>query len=286
MAGTNPTKQAVTSAPPDQSAPAIDDGTLGPLFEKSPDAIFLIDGDKLVDCNPAAVEILCYPGKSELLAVSASHLSPPLQPDGRPSAVMSEMIAAAMQHGSHRFEWTARRANGSQLPVEVLLTIVPSENRQLLLTFWRDISRRRSAELNRFAAEEALLDQTEILTSILNNMGDAVIVADRNYKFLVFNRAAEQMFGTDAADAQADGWSRTYGLYLPDEVTPFPPEELPLARAIRGEEVHDADIFVKHEKAPKGLWTRVTGRPLRNAKGELSGGVIVCRDITERKKED
>jgi len=39
-------------------------------------------------------------------------------------------------------------------------------------------------------------------------------------------------------------------------------------------------MFVRHEKAPHGLWTRITGRPLRDANGELLGGVIVCRNLT------
>src|SRR5436190_5049281 len=45
---------------------------------------------------------------------------------------------------------------------------------------------RRTAELYR---------TNEILSSILSNMGDAVIVADKENNFLVFNPAAERMFG-------------------------------------------------------------------------------------------
>jgi PAS domain S-box-containing protein len=133
---------------------------------------------------------------------------------------------------------------------------------------------------------EIVLSQKEILTSILDHIGDAVIVADKNYKFVIFNPAAEHLFATDATETKADGWTRRYGLYLPDQVTPFPPDQLPLARAVRGESVDDIEIFVRHDKAPKGLWTRVSGRPLTDANGELAGGVIVCRDITESKKED
>jgi PAS domain S-box-containing protein len=117
-------------------------------------------------------------------------------------------------------------------------------------------------------------------------MGDAVIVADKHGNFLVFNPAAQRMFGQGAAQVASSEWSHHYGLYLPDKVTPFPPDQLPLTRSIRGEEVNNVEIFVRHDKAPQGLWTRVNGRPLRGPKGELSGGVIVCRDITEVKKEE
>ena len=45
-------------------------------------------------------------------------------------------------------------------------------------------------------------------------------------------------------------------------------------------------MFVRHEKAPHGLWTEINGRPLRGANGDVLGGVIVCRDITELKEEE
>jgi PAS domain S-box-containing protein len=140
--------------------------------------------------------------------------------------------------------------------------------------------------MERKRVEEKLSSTNEILQSILSSMGDAVIVADKNGNFLVFNPAAERMFGQGATQIASSEWSHQYGLYLPDKVTPFPPDQLPLTRSIRGEEVNNVEIFVRHKKAPQGLWTRVNGRPLRGPNGELSGGVIVCRDITEVKKEE
>ncbi len=131
-----------------------------------------------------------------------------------------------------------------------------------------------------------LAQVNEILESILSNMGDAVIVADRDEKFLAFNPAAQRMFGEGVTNATAADWSRRSGLYLADKVTLFPSEQTPLARAIRGEETNRVEIFVRHAQAPQGLWTRINGRPLREASGEIMGGVIVCRDITEAKEEE
>ena len=140
--------------------------------------------------------------------------------------------------------------------------------------------------MERKRAEEELSSTNEILQSILSSMADAVIVADKEGKLLVFNPAAERLFGKGATQTSSSEWSHQYGLYLPDRITPFPSDQLPLTRSIRGEEVNNVEIFVRHEKAPKGLWTRVNGRPLRGPNGELSGGVIVCRDITDVKKEE
>ena len=155
-----------------------------------------------------------------------------------------------------------------------------------LVTVISAIAAQLDLVMERKRAEEKLSSTNEILHSILSSMGDGVIVADRNGNFLVFNPEAERMFGRGAGHIAASEWSREYGLYLPDRVTPFPPDQLPLARSIRGEEVNNVEIFVRHAKAPKGLWTRINGRPLRGPNGELEGGVIVCRDITETKKEE
>ena len=69
------------------------------------------------------------------------------------------------------------------------------------------------------------------------------------------------MFGKGAMQIPPAEWSHHYGLYLPDKVTPFPHEQLPLTRSIRGEDVDNVEMFVRHEKAPHGLWTRDQRRP-------------------------
>ena len=126
--------------------------------------------------------------------------------------------------------------------------------------------------MERKTAAEELSQTNEILQSILSNMGDAVIVADTEGKFLLFNPMAKRMFGMGACANASSEWPDRYGLYLPDKVTPFPHDQLPLTRSIRGEEVNNVEMFVRHAKAPNGLWTRVNGRPLRGLNGELLGG--------------
>ncbi|MGH7453905.1 MAG: PAS domain S-box protein, partial [bacterium] len=132
-------------------------------------------------------------------------------------------------------------------------------------------------------AEEALSHQTRILQSILDSMADAVIVVDAEEKLLLFNPAAEQIHGISPTDAAPDEAMGRYGLYLPDMVTPYPANKLPLARVLRGEVADAVEIFVRHPKAPKGLWVSANARPLNGDDGVLQGGVAVIRDITESK---
>jgi PAS domain-containing protein len=72
--------------------------------------------------------------------------------------------------------------------------------------------------MERKRAADKLAQTNEILQSILSNMGDAVIVADTEGKFLLFNPMAERMFGMGATRTASSEWSHRYGLYLPDKV--------------------------------------------------------------------
>ena len=77
-------------------------------------------------------------------------------------------------------------------------------------------------------SREALEQQTRILQSILDSMGDGVVVADTNGKFLVFNPAARHILGSDAFSGSATEWSQHYGCFLPDMITLYPTDQLPL----------------------------------------------------------
>src|SRR5262249_50021079 len=112
---------------------------------------------------------------------------------------------------------------------------------------------------------------------------DGVAVADEHGKFLLFNPAAERILGVGMTEAPPEKWTELYGCFLPDEVTPCPPDQMPLVRAMRGESVDEAEEFIRNPAKPEGLWLSVNARPLRDETGTLRGGVSVYRDITAHK---
>ena len=158
------------------------------LFERSADAILIIDGDTFVDCNEATVKMLRYRSRDELLQTHPSELSPEFQPDGRPSfEKANEMIAIAFERGSHRFEWDHQRADGVVFPVEVLLTAVPERDRNILHVVWRETSERKrlEQELRQAQKMEAVGNLAGGIAHDFNN----ILVAIMGYAELARDRA-------------------------------------------------------------------------------------------------
>lgn len=117
------------------------------LFEESAEAILLLDGTRFIDCNESTLSLLGYSSKEAFLNKSPWDVSPDYQPDGRPSLKKAkEMTAKALKKGYHRFEWIHKKADGSDFPVEVMLTPIIIHGQQLFYTIWHDITERKKAE--------------------------------------------------------------------------------------------------------------------------------------------
>jgi PAS domain S-box-containing protein len=180
------------------------------LFERSGDAIILFDPQAgvVVDCNPAAVSLLHARAKEELLQITPADISPPFQPDGSPSAqAAQEIVKLVQENGTHRFEWLARRLDGTTVPLETLATAIPVNGRVLHVLVPRDISQRKKVEaevrelnttLECLVAERtAELTASEArLRTLLENAPEAIVVFDgQTGRFLSGNGHACRMYG-------------------------------------------------------------------------------------------
>lgn len=136
----------------------------------------------------------------------------------------------------------------------------------------------------REASETNARQQHAIWNSVLHNMSEAVIVADASGRFLLFNPAAEQLLGAGRADIDPSRWSDYYHVCLPDQTTPFPAADLPLARALRGEATDNVLMFIHNPKLGRGSWMEASGRAFKDDDGSIAGGLVVFRDISERRR--
>lgn len=145
-----------------------------------------------------------------------------------------------------------------------------------------------ASSLNRIDAERTLAQRdlgrkSAILESVLNSMGDGVVVADRKGRFLIFNPVAERILGLGATDTSPEQWTDQYGLFSPDTGAPLKPDEIPLVRAIHGESTDQHELLIKNPQIPEGITISVTGRPLKGEEG-AEGGVVVFQDTTQRRR--
>jgi two-component system, NarL family, sensor histidine kinase UhpB len=131
-----------------------------------------------------------------------------------------------------------------------------------------------------------LTDGADLWCSILDSLADGIIVADRHAKLLYCNPAAERIVGLGLVEGPPSEWSQRYGIFLSDGTSPCPTESLPLVRAIRGESCDDVELVVRNERRPQGVLVSVTARPLLNEQGEIGGGVLMLRDVTERRRAE
>ncbi len=114
------------------------------LFENSLDGILIIEDGNFVLCNQIIVEMLGYNGKEELLNLHPSKLSPEFQPDGcRSYEKAEEMMQLALKNGKYRFEWIHTKANNEDFLVEVTLTPIALNNRNVIHVVWKDISKEK-----------------------------------------------------------------------------------------------------------------------------------------------
>ena len=148
----------------------------------------------------------------------------------------------------------------------------------------RDISEHKASK-NQLAAMNAQLTvQSQLMESIFNSISDGVFVTDNTGRIIMSNPRAMQMADLLKSIVEPDEWMQGYNFFYPDKVTPYPIEELPIMKAIRGESVDDVEVFVNNDRVPDGVHLNVSCRPLQDSEGNQSGGVLVFRDVTDKIK--
>ena len=127
--------------------------------------------------------------------------------------------------------------------------------------------------------------QKSLLEAVIETMDVGVLLCDQNGVFLIHNSASRRMGGVDIMDG-TENWSAHYGVFYPDEATVFPTDELPLVRALRGETVRDAPVFLRNPSQTEGLHLSVSAIPFIDPAGDPAGAVLVARDITKLKQSE
>ncbi|HEX5745994.1 MAG TPA: PAS domain-containing protein [Archangium sp.] len=130
------------------------------------------------------------------------------------------------------------------------------------------------------AAREEAEERKQLLRMVIEQSGDAIIMADERGEVRIFNAEAERLHGVGREEVTALEGPLASSL-LTVEGRPMSREEAPLFRALRGVPVMGAHWVVRR---PDGSVRTLCGSalPIRRPDGSLAGAVLSARDETER----
>jgi PAS domain S-box-containing protein len=240
---------------------------LSSAFEFAPDAKLLVDSDgRIMRVNAQAEQLFGY--AREELAGRHIELLIPERFAGRHvdyrSGYMATPRLRPMGAGVDLF---ARRKDGSEVPVDIMLSPLQTQEGSLALAVVRDITERKRAE--------------EKFRSLLESAPDAMVIVDARGAIMLVNSQTEHMFG-----------------YPRQELLGRPVEILIPAR-FHEQHPHHREGYAAHSRVrPMGVGLELFGLrkdgtefpveislgPLQTEEGMLVSSAI--RDITERKKAE
>lgn len=121
---------------------------------------------------------------------------------------------------------------------------------------------------------------SSFMAAVLAGLEDAVVACDAGGHLTVMNDSAQLWHGQGPRpDLESTAWPSSYHLCLPDGST-LAADQVPLARALRGELVRDEPLLIRVPGQPDRE-VRCTGHQLHE-RGLLRGAVVSMHDVTER----
>src|SRR5580704_4808330 len=169
------------------------------LFEGTSQAVFLYDQNGILEANQSWLRLLGYSSLDDVVGKRPVELAAPIQPGGeRAEVVAKKHLTNALVHGSSRFEWTVLRRDGTEVPMEVVLTRIQLGDRQLFQAFCNDITVRKRAEAE-LRESEALLRESEerFRTAFRVSPLNMTILRFSDAKFVEANDAFVRWLGLD-----------------------------------------------------------------------------------------
>lgn len=244
------------------------------LFTCSPDAILVAGHDgNILEANPRAEQLFGY-SREELLQRTVDDLVPQhyraVHPHHRQEYAAEPHVRP--MGGEHNL--SALRKDGSEFPVDIMLSPVRVDSHYVTLAVVRDITRRRRAE-------EQLRRSEERFRLLIDGARDyAIFMLDPEGNVATWNLGAERILGYRTDEILG----KHFSICFPKEdIERGKPEfELQTGRASGRYE----DEGWRIRKDGSRFWANMIITALYDRKGDLVGFCKVTRDFTSRKSAE
>ncbi len=238
------------------------------LYESANDAILILKGDKIVDCNKKSLEMFdCSIEQIIMQALYSYKFSSPIQADGKSSKENGRQKLIDALHGEPQFfEWIHTKINGDKFETEVSLSRFLFNNEYYVLVIIRDITERKKAELSLIKKEEHYRDlyETSIVGLYRTKISDG--------KIIYCNQVALNNLGYESLKEAIDDNCKVDSLYSKKRRGEM--------LKILNEHGHVQDFEI-HQKFPDGRENYISiSAKIFPEKGYIEGTVF---DITQRK---
>jgi PAS domain S-box-containing protein len=234
------------------------------IFERAPDAIFVVDATGRIERANAQTERLFGYAPDELVGRPVELLIPQRLRDGHAAHRASFWSAPRLRPMGQGLTLFGLRKDGSEFPIDIMLSPVTAATGTFVLAIARDINERQRAD--------------ELFRGLLEAAPDAMVIVDESGQIVLVNSQTEEMFG-----------------YSRIELRGQPVETLIPARFHGAHPGHRAGYSGAPRVRPMGAGLELYGRrkdgsefpveislsPLRSGGRTLISSAI--RDITDRK---
>jgi formate hydrogenlyase transcriptional activator len=241
------------------------------LFLASPDAIVVTAADGCISAANPAVERLFGYCERELIGNLVEILLPERLRRDHPRHRAHFVASPSMRPMGTGLELYGRRKDGSEFPVDIMLSPVETSGTQSILTVVRDITQRKQTET-------ALRRSEERFRLLVEGARDyAIFMLDPEGKVVTWNIGAQRIKGYSAEEIVGQHFS----IFYPQEMVERGKPEHELAVAAAEGRFEDEGWRIR--KDGSRFWANVIITALRGHDSQLLGFSKVTRDFTDRK---
>ena len=236
------------------------------LLENVSDAVIAVDNNHIITSWNTAAEKLYGWTAAEVLGKHLYHILSYKYLNGESEETIAE---TALKTGKWVGEVLDRRKDGTEVIVEARVSQIHNEKDEVigLVSVNRDITEQKQIER-----------QLRYQAQLLENVSDAVIAIDNDYRITSWNTAAEKLYGWTAAEVMG---KKLYPVLPTTYLNGASEQDAIKAMQSAGKWV--GEVAQKRKDGTEVIVEACVSY-LRNEKGNIIGMVSINRDITEQKR--